>query len=273
MNDKSPKPQKAYRNEEFLTGKDARPIRLLSEYIEPEARFHSLNVSDTIVFLGSARTPSRETALAALDEVKKAGQSTEQAEIQLEMSRYYEDARELARRLTEWSKRLEDPRRRFVICTGGGPGIMEAGNRGASEARGMNIGLNISIPMEQFANPYITRQLAFEFHYFFMRKFWFVYLAKAIVVFPGGFGTLDEFSEIMTLLQCRKMNKKMPFVLYGTKFWNDVINFDAMVRYGTISREDLDLFIRSDSVDETYEYVTAELLRHAMTKPGPRIKD
>ncbi len=268
MTDKFEKPIKAYRNEEFLTGKDARPVRMLAEYLEPEARFQSQKVSDTIVFLGSARIPSRETALADLEKARGDGGDVAHAETMLEMSRYYEDARELAARFTEWSKHLEGHNKRFVVCTGGGPGIMEAANRGASEARGLNIGLNISIPMEQFANPYITRQLAFEFHYFFMRKFWFVYLAKAIIVFPGGFGTLDEFAETMTLIQTGKVLKRLPIVLYGTAFWDEVLNLDALVKYGTISREDLSLFKRTDSIDEAFEYITGELVDHALEKPG-----
>ena len=184
------------------------------------------------------------------------------------MSRYYEDSRALARRLTEWSKGLKGSDRRFVVCTGGGPGIMEAGNRGASEARGMNVGLAISLPINEFANSYITKELAFEFHYFFMRKFWFTYLAKAIVVMPGGFGTLDELFEVLTLIQTLKIKKRMPIVLFGTSFWDEVIGFEALVKYGTIDREDLDLFFRTDSVDDAFDFITRELTEHALTSPG-----
>jgi uncharacterized protein (TIGR00730 family) len=181
------------------------------------------------------------------------------------MSQYYEATRELAYRLTEWSKSLEGRERRFVICSGGGPGIMEAANRGASEAKGVNIGLNISLPFEQVGNAYITRRLSFEFHYFFMRKYWFAYLAKAIIAMPGGFGTLDEFMEVVTLVQTLKIKKPLPIVLFGKKFWDEVLRFDPLVKYGTISPEDLNLFLRTDSVDEAFEFVTGELTRRVLT--------
>jgi uncharacterized protein (TIGR00730 family) len=186
----------------------------------------------------------------------------------LDHAHYYEKTQELSRRLTEWSKSLEGTDRRFVICSGGGPGIMEAANRGASDAKGENIGLNISLPFEQNDNPYITRRLSIEFHYFFMRKFWFSYLAKAVVVMPGGFGTLDEFMEVLTLVQTGKIKKRMPIVLFGKSFWDRVINFDALVEFGTISPGDLDLFLRTDSVDEAFEYLTKELESHALGDPG-----
>jgi len=264
----TPWPVKAYLNHGFLKSRDARPLRILSEYLEPEARFEDLRVSDTIVFFGSSRVVPREEATAALEAARKHGGDVEGAERKLNMARYYEEARELAGRLTAWSKGLPDRRRRFVVCTGGGPGIMEAANRGASEDKGINIGLNITIPLEQHNNRYITRELAFEFHYFFMRKFWFVYLAKALVIFPGGFGTLDEFFEIMTLVQTRKLGKRMPIVLYGSSYWNDVIDFDAMVRYGTIDAADLNLFYRTDAVDDAFAYITKELLETALHVPG-----
>ncbi len=184
------------------------------------------------------------------------------------MSRYYEDARELAKRLTGWSKALEGTDRRFVVCTGGGPGIMEAANRGASEAKGLNVGLNISLPFEQIDNPYISRELNFEFHYFFMRKYWFTYLAKAVVVMPGGFGTLDELFELLTLVQTGKIRKRMPIVLFGSHYWSEVINVEALERYGTISAADLELFFRTDSVDEAVDYVTEQLASYALDKPG-----
>ena len=261
-------PVKAYRNVPFLNSRDARPLRILSEYLEPDARFEDLEVSDTIVFFGSARIPPRDDAAARLEAARTHGGDVAAAEKWLAMSRYYEDARELASRLTKWSKGLKGRRRRFVVCTGGGPGIMEAANRGASEAKGMNIGLTISIPGEPHDNPYITRELSFEFHYFFMRKFWFIYLAKALVIFPGGFGTLDEFFEIMTLIQTRKLNKKIPIVVYGKTFWDDVIDFDALVRYGTIDAEDLDLFTRTDSVDEAFDFLTSEMSARFLGEPG-----
>jgi uncharacterized protein (TIGR00730 family) len=171
--------------------------------------------------------------------------------------------------LTAWSKKLDREERRFVVCTGGGPGIMEAANRGASEAKGLNIGLTISIPDEEFDNPYISRELHFFFHYFFMRKFSFVYLAKSVVLFPGGYGTLYELFEILTLVQTRKTRKRMPIVLFGTKYWDDVLNFDALVRYGTIGPSDLDLFHRTDSVDDAYDIITRGLTENAVGIPGP----
>ena len=261
------RPTKAYMNQRFLESRDARSLRILAEYVEPLSRFHRHQVDDTIVFMGSARLKSREAAETALAEAEKVGLGLEAARVALELSAYYEDARELARRLTEWSKKIEKREHRFVVCTGGGPGIMEAANRGASEAKGLNVGLTISIPNEEFDNPYVSRELHFHFHYFFMRKFWFVYLAKAVVLFPGGFGTLDEMFEILTLVQTRKLRKRMPIVLFGAKFWNAVINFDALVRYGTISPEDVDLFHRTDSVDEAYDIITKSL-ESALPAPG-----
>jgi uncharacterized protein (TIGR00730 family) len=256
---------KAYKNEAFLSSPDARLLRILSEYLEPQARFRELQVRDTIVIFGSARIPSPEKAQEHFEQAKASGGDLERAKMQLEMSRYYEQTRELAYRLTEWSKALEGGDRRFVVCSGGGPGIMEAANRGASEARGVNVGLNISLPFEQAGNQYITRRLSFEFHYFFMRKYWFAYLAKAIVAMPGGFGTLDEFMEVVTLVQTLKIKKPMPIVLFGSKFWNDVLNLDALVRYGTIGADDLKLFLRTDSVDEAFEFITGELTRRVLT--------
>ncbi|MEE8333868.1 MAG: TIGR00730 family Rossman fold protein [Alphaproteobacteria bacterium] len=262
-------PSKAYENDDFLNSPDARPIRLLSEYLEPMERFEDLNVRDTILVFGSARTLPRDIAEAQLAAAKKSGEDVEAAERALEMSRYYEESRELAFRLTEWSKQLRDGSgRRFVICTGGGPGIMEAANRGASEAKGDNMGLGISLPMEQSNNPYITDRLNMQFHYFFMRKFWFLYLAKAVVIMPGGFGTLDELFESLTLVQTRKVQKHMPIVLYGTAFWDSVINLEALVDYGTISADDLELIHHSDSVDDAFEYITRDLTRFAVELPG-----
>ncbi len=259
---------KAYQDPTFLNSRDARALRILAEYLEPEARFDRLNVKDTIVFLGSARTLPEDDAQAALESAKAGGGDTEQAEMQLRMSHYYGEARELARRLTEWSKGLEGRERRFVICTGGGPGIMEAANRGASEAKGLNVGLTISLPAQEFANTYVTRRLSLHFHYFFMRKFWFTYLAKAIIVMPGGFGTLDEFFEVLTLLQTLKIKKRMPIVLFGTAFWDDIVNFEGLARYGMIDKDDLEFMRRADSVDEAFEFITGELTKHALESPG-----
>jgi uncharacterized protein (TIGR00730 family) len=268
MKERPRRPVKAYSNRGFLKSKDARALRILAEYLEPLARFEHHRVDDTIVFMGSARIKSREHAEAALRQTQLAEGDPERARTDLEMSQYYEAARTLAFRLTEWSKALDSKERRFVVCTGGGPGIMEAANRGAAEARGMNVGLTISIPVEEFDNPYVTRELAFHFHYFFMRKFWFAYLAKAVIVFPGGFGTLDELFELLTLVQTRKMSKPMPIVLFGTRFWREVIDFDALVRAGTISAPDIDLVFRTDSVDEAYEWIIGRLGEYAVDRPG-----
>jgi uncharacterized protein (TIGR00730 family) len=259
---------KAYENQPFLSSRDGRPLRILAEYIEPEARFEKLRIRDTIIFFGSARIRSRAAAAAELEAARRGEGDLASADMRFRMSRYYEDARALAYRLTVWSKSLEDTERRFVVCTGGGPGIMEAASRGASEAKGLNIGLTISIPVEEFVNPFVTRQLAFEFHYFFIRKFWFAYLAKAAVVMPGGFGTLDELFEVMTLIQTLKMKKRLPVVLYGQEYWQEVIDFEALVKYGTIGRSDLDLFFRTDSVDEAFAFITRELAENTLRSPG-----
>ena len=268
MADDSHRPLKAYENEKFLASKDARGLRILAEYMEPEARFEEFQVRDTVVFFGSARFIPREDAEKKLETAREHGGETAAAERDLETSAYYEAARELAHRLTEWSKNLEGEDCRFIVCSGGGPGIMEAANRGASEAAGINAGLNISLPQEQTDNPYITRELNFEFHYFFMRKFWFVYLAKAIIIFPGGFGTMDEFFEVMTLMQTKKLTKPIPIVLYGKEFWDDVLDMEALVRHGTIDAADLDLFFETDSVDEAFDFITTELIEKSLGTPG-----
>jgi len=222
-NDDSSRRPLAYKNEEFLDSDDARPLRILSEYLEPMHTFHREHIRDTIVFFGSARLAPDGP-----------------------MGHYYEAARELARLVTAWSKNLPSHAHRYVVCTGGGGGIMEAANRGASEAGGRTIGLNIGLPHEQRPNPYVTHALTFEFHYFFMRKLWFAHLARALVVFPGGFGTLDELTEILTLTQTRKLDRPIPVVLYGSAYWNEVINFDALVKHGMIDRGDLALFQFAD---------------------------
>ncbi len=261
-------PLKAFEDLSFLNSRDGRTLRILAEYLEPEARFEEYNIADTIVFFGSARIKSREEAEKHLDAAKRHSGDITCAERDLQMSQYYEAARALSGRLTTWSKTLEGSRRRFVVCTGGGPGIMEAANRGASEAAGINIGLNISLPHEQHENPYVTRELCFQFHYFFMRKFWFMYLAKAMLVFPGGFGTMDEFFETLTLMQTKKLKKRIPTVLFGRAFWDDALRLDALVEAGTIAAEDLDMFLLTDSIDEAFDYVTAELTQHALGAPG-----
>jgi uncharacterized protein (TIGR00730 family) len=229
----------AYKNNMFMDTSAGRPLRILSEYLEPLDRFRKQRIRDTIVFFGSAR-------------IKEEGP----------MARFYHEARELGRRLTEWSESLPHDARRFVVCTGGGPGIMEAANRGAMDAGGQTIGLNIGLPFEQAPNPYITPELNFEFHYFFMRKFWFAYLAKALIVFPGGFGTLDELSELLTLAQTRKLEKKIVILLYGSQFWNEVLNMEALVKHGMISPEDLELFRTVDDLDSAMEYLTGGLTKY-----------
>src|SRR5204863_4084580 len=259
---------KAYQDPGFLNSRDARALRILSEYLEPKSRFDHHKVDDTIVFMGSARIRSREAAEEMLRKAKD-GKDRERAQTALKMSAYYEAARELATRLTTWSKELDRVERRFVVCTGGGPGIMEAANRGAAEARGLNVGLTISIPAEEFDNPYVTRELSFHFHYFFMRKFRFAYLPKAVLVFPGGCGTLDQPLELLTLVQTRKMRKPLPMVLFGTEYWRQVIDFDALVRHGTIDARDVELVHRTDSVDDAYDWLVLPLAEHALAQPGP----
>ena len=265
------RPIKAYNNDAFLNSKDGRTLRILAEYLEPKSRFERAKVDDTIVFMGSARTLSREQAEKKLRETEQSGGDLEAARCALHMAGYYEAARELAFRLTQWSMQIDMNERRFVVCTGGGPGIMEAANRGAAEAHGMNVGLTISIPIEEFDNQYVTPELAFHFHYFFMRKFWFAYLAKAVIVFPGGFGTLDELFELLTLVQTRKMRKPMPIVVFGAEYWRKVVDFDALVRHGTIDAKDVELMRFTDSVDEAYEWTIKQLTEHALGKPGPTL--
>jgi uncharacterized protein (TIGR00730 family) len=235
----------AYREEAFLQSPESRPLRILSEYLWPLAHFQDEGIQDTIVFFGSAR-------------IEEGGP----------LGRYYREARELARLVTEWAatisqpKACGEPRRRFVVCSGGGPGIMEAANRGASEAGGITIGLNIGLPFEQRPNPFITPELCFEFQYFFMRKFWFAYLAKALVVFPGGFGTLDELMEILTLAQTRKLESKILIVLYGSEFWKEILNFDALVKHGVISEQDLNLFRFVDTPEAALHILKRDLTRY-----------
>src|SRR3990172_6798821 len=267
MTERLERPVKAYRNKSFLDSKDARVLRILAEYFEPKSRFDRHRIEDTIVFMGSARIKPR---LKTEEEIRAAdgGHNSDATQSDLDLSSYYEKARELARRLTAWSKTLDPGHRRFVVCTGGGPGLMEAANQGASDARGVNIGLTISIPAEEFDNPFVTRDLRFHFHYFFMRKYWFAYLAKAVIVFPGGFGTLDELFELPTLVQTRKMHKPLPIVLFGTRYWEEVINFDALVKHGNIDAVDVNLVYRTDSVDVAYDYITKQLSEYSLKEPG-----
>ena len=262
----------AYHDLEFLDTTDARPIRILAEYLEPARRFRIHNIQDTVVFFGSARTLSRQfaqQALSGLDTEDARRSDDYEAALKrgrkaLEWSRFYEEARELAKMLTEWSLSLEEPRRRFVVCSGGGPGIMEAANRGAYEAGGKTVGLNIRLPFEQGPNPYITQGLHFEFHYFFMRKFWFAYLAKALVVFPGGFGTLDEMFEILTLAQTEKLSKKLLVILYGTDYWDQVLNLDYLAEWGAINPDDMNLLCRVDTAAAAFDELKRHLIEHHM---------
>ena len=273
------KPVKAYQDEDFLNSSDGRTIRIITEYLQPKSKFKKFKVMDTIVFFGSARLKSRRDAFRAYNTIRNSNpKQTENfakklrdAQLYLDMSRYYEDAVELSKRLTEWSMNLETTANRFIVCTGGGPGIMEAANKGAKKAGGYSIGLNISIPFEQFVNNYVTPDLSFEFHYFFMRKFWFAYLSKALVVFPGGFGTMDEMFEIMTLIQTAKLRKKLAVIIYDKKYWTKIINFDALVELGMVSKSDLSLFTMCDTIDEAYDAIIRHLKKYYSKEKEPKV--
>ena len=271
------RPDKAYKNLAFLNSAVARPLRILSEFIEPDTRLRRLRIRNTLVFYGSARALPPDVARAELraarsavsasrsagaTEKRRAAEALVRAQTAQRFARYYGDAMDLSARLTRWSlEKFDRPEDAFYVCTGGGPGIMEAANRGARDAGGDSIGFNISLPQEQDPNPYQTPALSFEFHYFFMRKFWFVYPAKALILFPGGFGTLDEMFELLTLVQTQKTHKTMPIVLFGAGYWNEVLNFDAMLRWGAISEDDLQLFRIFDRVEPAFRYLTTELTR------------
>jgi uncharacterized protein (TIGR00730 family) len=269
-------PEKAFKSANFVNSRDGRVMRIMAEYLEPQKRLREAGIDDTVVFFGSARTPARddaEQALAALRNTPETPpEALAKAERRVEMSHYYEAARELAYKLTEWATELslahDDQGQRFSVVTGGGPGIMEAANRGAAEAGGSTIGMNISLPFEQYPNEYISDGLAFEFHYFFMRKFWMVYLAKAAVVMPGGFGTLDEFMEILTLVQTEKIRRKLPIILFGKAYWQNIVEFEPMAEFGTIDLADLDLFHITDSVDEAFSWLKTQLSEWAVDNPG-----
>jgi uncharacterized protein (TIGR00730 family) len=280
----------AYFNSEFLNSPDGRLFRILSEYSEPLARFRREKIQDTVVFFGSARFAGRLEAEEALTILEKPGSAKpappqampsasesdalqaalKQAHAKVQMARFYEEARTLARMLTEWTLTLPSKRRRFVVTSGGGPGIMEAANRGAREAGGKTIGLNIRLPFEQFPNPYISPELNFEFHYFFMRKYWFAYLAKALVVFPGGFGTMDELFEILTLAQTQKLAKKIIVIIYGKEYWNRVLNLSALVDSGVISPTDEQLFSFCDSPEEAFASLKEGLTRYHLEGRVPK---
>jgi uncharacterized protein (TIGR00730 family) len=270
MTDKIKAAPVAYQNEPFLDSPDGRILRILAEYQEPLARFRREQIQDTVVFFGSARFHGRKDASQVLTEVEnnhsgmpeaQFEQDLKRAQAGIDMARYYEDSRRLAYLLTKWSITIPARRHRFVVTTGGGPGIMEAANLGAHEAGGKTIGLNIQLPFEQYPNPYVTPSLNFQFHYFFMRKFWFAYLAKALVIFPGGFGTMDELFEILTLAQTDKLAKKILVIIFGSEYWNRIINFQAFVDAGAVSQEDLNFFKVVDSADEAFEH-----LRDGLTK-------
>ena len=270
----------AYENRPFLTSPDGRILRILSEYAEPLARFRREKIQDTVVFFGSARFHSRSDAEGALQLLQKPGSRTpapaeeqeriRQAHKAVEMARYYEDARKLAYMLTNWAMEIPSKRYRFVVTSGGGPGIMEAANRGAREAGGKTVGLNIRLPYEQMPNQYVTPSLNFEFHYFFMRKYWFAYLAKALVIFPGGFGTLDELFEILTLAQTDKLAKRILVLIYGREYWNRAMNFDALIEAGTVSPADKELYSTADTPEEAFEILRRGLTRFHLQEPHPR---
>jgi uncharacterized protein (TIGR00730 family) len=273
----------AYENKTFLHGPDGRGIRIMAEYYEPLARFRKERIQDTIVFFGSARFHSRSEAENALLLLEKPGsrtpappeeqQAVKKAKAAVEMARYYEDARRLAFMITKWSMTLPGKRNRFVVTSGGGPGIMEAANLGAYEAGGKTIGLNIRLPYEQMPNRYITPSLNFEFHYFFMRKYWFAYLAKALVIFPGGFGTMDELFEILTLAQTQKLAKKILVIIYGRKYWKRIINLNALIESGAIAPDDKDLFRMADTPEEAFATLKNGLTKFHLQAPPPHPKE
>lgn len=263
----------SFHDSDFMESPEARPLRILAEYIEPRSRFQRLRIRNTVVLFGSSRALPGDDARSRCDtarqnwenardrEKRKLKAIYERAERGVELSRYYDDARALSAKLTQWSMEEHKAPDRFYVCSGGGPGVMAAANQGALDVGGRSVGLNITLPLEQMPNPYQTRELAIEFHYFFMRKFWFVYLAKGLVIFPGGFGTLDELFELLTIVQTEKTRKIMPIVLYGTRFWSEIINFDALEDWGVISPEDRELFLMCDDVDQAFNYLKRELNR------------
>ncbi|HMQ11058.1 MAG TPA: LOG family protein [Oligoflexia bacterium] len=260
---------KFYESQYFIHSREARPLRILAEYLGPEEALAKEGVEDTIVFFGSARSiPLKEAKkeqkefLNKLDKKNPTSlqaQKVHRLEKKVKLAQYYEDAVDLAKRLTQWTQKTHGKKQKYYICSGGGPGMMEAANKGAKQAKGRSIGLNISLPFEPNSNPYISPELNFEFHYFFMRKYWFAYQSKALVIFPGGFGTLDELAELMTLMQTQKIKRKIPVVIYGTEYWNDVMNMNAMADWGTISDKDIDLIHFTDTVEDAYQYLTKVL--------------
>ena len=265
--------KKAYNNLEYLNSPSARYVRVLSEFMEPEHRLGEHNIKDTIVFFGSSRITSRKKAREMLKAAERAlgkkknpsrklKKAYEKAKHAVATSHYYEDAVKLSEKMTKWSMGIPGQYHRFAICSGGGPGIMEAANLGAKKAGGKSIGLNVSIPIAQEPNEYQTKDLAFMFHYFFIRKFWLVYMSKALVIFPGGYGTLDELFEILTLLQTQKIRRPIPIIIYGPEYWRDLINFDTLVKWDMIEKKHLNLFAFFDDVDKAFRYLKRELTKH-----------
>lgn len=263
-----PMPKLAYQDKNFMESLGARPLRIMAEYLDPLGRLRKEKVADTIVMFGSARIHSRERALTHLEEVRRNSRGRRNGEwrakisaarADLQMSGYYEEARELSKRITQWAMTLGTNPKRFVICSGGGPGIMEAANRGAAEAGGSSIGLSIQLPHEQRPNAYISPELNFCFHYFFMRKLWFAQMAKALIVFPGGFGTMDELWEMLTLMQTGKLSSHHLILIYGRKYWDKVLNWQHMVRTGTINEREYKLLQFADTVDEAFQHVRADM--------------
>ena len=256
--EKPPTPMLVGDDPVFMRSEEGRVARVLAEFMAPGARFRELGVDNTIIFFGSARTLGPKALKRELNKAEEKGDRARIAKLHrlAEVGRFYDDARELGRRLSEWSKKQPE---NYAICTGGGPGIMEAGNRGAGDAGAPSVALNIELPFEQHPNPYITPELSLQFNYFFVRKYWFLYMAKALVVFPGGFGTLDEFFEAITLIQTRKMDKPMPVVLYGSRFWNEVMNLRHLADTGMIDPDDLMIFRTFDDVDGAFDYITHEI--------------
>ncbi len=263
--------KKAYENEQFIHSDEGRTLRIISEYWHPTHVFNKHNVDGTIVFFGSARILSEDEfqlKMGNLNDNLVAADEADKEKIQLEidnlkrrqpMTKIYADTVEMSERIARWSQERE-PEKRYYIMTGGGPGAMEAANRGAYRAKAPSIGLNISLPFEQYPNQYMSPEFNFEFHYFFTRKYWFIDQAKAIIVVPGGMGTLDEMFEILTLVQTGKVQKKLPIVLYKEEFWKNLINFDYLMEQGMINAQDLDIFTYCNTPDEVFEYVTKKII-------------
>ena len=261
-------PLLAHENKAFMNSSQGRQVRILSEFIAPDVNFENAKVRHTMVFFGSARILPQdvlEEQRATLNPSKVEDIAKLAKLARLEpLCRYYDDSRELARRLSVWGKSRPE---RYSICTGGGPGIMEAGNRGAFDARSPNIGLNIQLPFEQHPNPYISPELNLQFRYFFIRKFWFLFKARCLVGFPGGWGTLDELFETLTLIQTKKI-EPIPVLIFGSEYWKKLVNWEYLVEVGMIDEADMKLFHFSDSVDEAFQWLVSEMEKLAPTFEG-----